>query len=89
MCTVDFYIAQVTFMHLDTRVLENSTLSTISLNWESVFMPFHALGLQLLGSYLCLSKNRRSFSLVGQKFTLKNSSDKEFQTWEMLSDTVC
>lgn len=64
-------------------------LSTISLNWESVFMPFHALGLQFLGSYLCLSKNRRSFSLIGQKFPLKNSSGKEFQTWETLWDTVC
>lgn len=42
------------------RVLENSHLSTISLNWESVFMPF--LGLQFLGSYLCLSKTSRSFS---------------------------
>ena len=82
MHTGDFYIAHVKSMHLGTRVLENSTLSTISLTWKSVFMPFHALGLQFLGSYLCLSKNSRSFSLLGQKFSLKNNLNKEFQTWE-------
>ena len=66
MHTGDFYIAHVKSTHLDTRVLENSTLSTISLNWESVFMPF--LGLQFLGSYLCLSKTSRSFSLLAKSF---------------------
>lgn len=52
-------------------------------------MPFHALGLQFLDSCLCLSKTSRSFSLVGQKFPLKNNSSKEFQIWKMLWDTVC
>ena len=44
------------------------------------FMPFHALGLQFLDSYLCLSKTSRSFSLVGQKFPLKNILAKNFRS---------
>ena len=87
MHTGDFYIAHVKSMHVDTRFLETATLSTISLNWESVFtpfMPFLVLGLQVSDSRLCLSKTSRSFSLVGQKFLLKNNSSKEFQIWEML-----
>ena len=74
MHTGDFYIAHVKSMHLGTRVLENSTLSTISLTWKSVFMPFHALGLQFLGSYLCLSKKTvGSFPTRPKVFTKEQS----------------